>query len=298
MGLSSKQEPPELTGISIINGAQTTGSIGSIDLKKYSLNGVKVLCRVIECTNQSKIEQIVKYNNTQNEIMAWDQYSNDPEQRRLGDELKEFGFAYNRKRGFQIMGDQVGIEEVVQPLLAFHGRPQDAVRGKNDIFDSKLLYKNAFENKKGRHILLVHTLAKAVDQKRLDLKNKSNNNHLIEIEEQQLALLRHLRFKAFLIAVTSKVPEAVVGKVCDSQTVAFTANSAKNNTIVELIARWSPIVDSVLAFLMAVDEVPEFSVRLSEEIYMIRVTRSVTAFLTGSKTPSQFSGFGNIIGNA
>ncbi|HBT9057569.1 TPA: hypothetical protein MCM41_005390, partial [Klebsiella pneumoniae] len=39
-----------LEGISIINGAQTTGSIGSVqDFKK--LDGLKVLCKVIECVD-------------------------------------------------------------------------------------------------------------------------------------------------------------------------------------------------------------------------------------------------------
>jgi hypothetical protein len=67
----------QLTGISIINGAQTTGSIGSVDLKRNDLKDVRVLCRVIQCTDQQTIEDIVKYSNTQNEITTWDQYSND-----------------------------------------------------------------------------------------------------------------------------------------------------------------------------------------------------------------------------
>lgn len=67
----------ELTGISIINGAQTTGSIGSIDQKRHDITDVKVLCRIIQCSDAETIAEIVKYNNTQNEITTWDQYSND-----------------------------------------------------------------------------------------------------------------------------------------------------------------------------------------------------------------------------
>ena len=76
-----------LTGISIINGAQTTGSIGSIDPAKHDLKDVKVLCRVIESSDAETIDEIVRYNNTQNEITTWDQYSNDPEQSRISDEF-------------------------------------------------------------------------------------------------------------------------------------------------------------------------------------------------------------------
>ncbi|RVQ93950.1 AIPR family protein, partial [Klebsiella pneumoniae] len=63
-----------LEGISIINGAQTTGSIGSVqDFKK--LDGLKVLCKVIECVDSDKVKKIVQYNNTQNHITTWDHYS-------------------------------------------------------------------------------------------------------------------------------------------------------------------------------------------------------------------------------
>ena len=41
-----------LSGISIINGAQTTGSIGTVDLNKSDLKSVQVLCRIIECSDR------------------------------------------------------------------------------------------------------------------------------------------------------------------------------------------------------------------------------------------------------
>lgn len=45
-----------LEGISIINGAQTTGSIGSVqDIQK--LDGLKVLCKVIECNDADKVKK-------------------------------------------------------------------------------------------------------------------------------------------------------------------------------------------------------------------------------------------------
>ena len=133
----------------------------------------------------------MRFNNTQNAITTWDQYSNDPEQKRLADEFKELGFDYSIKRGFSGDGDQLSIDEVIQPLLAFHGRPQDAVRGKNTIFDRKQLYQNAFDGKKARHVLFVFALSKAIDEKRLALKAKSNEGTLIAVEESQLALMRN-----------------------------------------------------------------------------------------------------------
>jgi hypothetical protein len=174
LGKKDSKSGVRLTGISIINGAQTTGSIGSIDPRRHDLKDVMVLCRVIECSDAETIDEIVRYNNTQNEITTWDQYSNDPEQSRLDEEFAALGHTYIRKRGFRTTGDQIGIEEVAQPLLAFHGRYQDAIRGKNQIFERKPLYSNAFENKKARHILLVYALARAIDERRLNWKRNSS----------------------------------------------------------------------------------------------------------------------------
>ena len=103
-----------LSGMSVINGAQTTGSIGSVDLSKKTLGDVRVLCRVIESSDPGTIAEIVRFNNTQNAITSWDQYSNDPDQKRLLQEFKELGFGYNIKRGFVGAGDEITIDEVMQ----------------------------------------------------------------------------------------------------------------------------------------------------------------------------------------
>jgi hypothetical protein len=120
-----------LTGLSVINGAQTTGSIGSVDIARYDMKDLRVLCRIIKCTDPDTISEIVKYNNTQNEITTWDQYSNDAEQNRIFGEFAQLGLSYSRKRGFRSGPDVIGIEDVAQPLLAFHGKfgsEQESVR--------------------------------------------------------------------------------------------------------------------------------------------------------------------------
>ena len=76
-----------LSGMSIINGAQTTGSLGAIPLS-IDLSETNILARVIECTDIETINAIVKYNNTQNKITAWDSFSNDPIQIQLHDEFE------------------------------------------------------------------------------------------------------------------------------------------------------------------------------------------------------------------
>jgi AIPR protein len=296
----AERDGVRLTGISIINGAQTTGSIGSIDSARYDLRDVKVLCRIIECTDPETINEIVKYNNTQNEIMTWDQYANGSEQNRIESEFGELGHRYIRKRGFRTIGEKIDIEDVAQPLLAFHSRHQDANRGKNLIFDRKPLYVNAFEGKKARHILLVYSLARAIDELKLQLKDKSSAGAIIAIEEDHLSLLRNLRLKPFLIAVTARTLEAIIGRRVDPLTVAFSpaAAAASANGFVDLIARWGPIVEGILAFVATKVTAAELSVRIPEEGYLVEVAKHVSALFYASKAPERYSEFASLVADS
>ncbi|HLY44770.1 MAG TPA: AIPR family protein [Stellaceae bacterium] len=297
LGAKPSKDGVELTGISIINGAQTTGSIGSIDRRRYDLSNVKVLCRIIECTDPETIDDIVKFNNTQNEIMTWDQYANDPEQNRIEQEFAELGHVYSRKRGFRSGGNQIGIEEVAQPLLAFHGRYLDAVRGKNLIFDRRPLYSNAFESKKARHILFVYSLARAIDERRIALKTKSTDGTIIAMEEEQLALLRNLRVKAFLIAVTARTLESIIGRKVDPFTVAFTPTAAnvRNSSLVDLTARWTPLVEAVLTFVSTRVAAGQFSQKLQEEDFIIEISKQVSALLYASDAARRHTEFSALV---
>jgi AIPR protein len=286
----------DLRGISIINGAQTSGTLGSIDKTKTPLGEVKLLCRVIECSDQATINKIVQFNNTQNVITTWDRFSNDADQKRLSEEFAELGYAYNRKRGFSAQGDQIGIEQVLQPLLAFHGRPTDAVRGKAQLFVQGHLYRSAFENTKARHILFVYSLARAIDNKRLELKEKSNNGPLIAVEAKQLALLKNLNFKPFLISAIANSLETIIGTHCDSLTISFKPNDVKNTFLTDLAARWLPVVEAVLPLLTAIVEPDSFFKELSsEEGFLGQVKTKLDAMLVATGQVEKHADFSSIV---
>lgn len=284
-----------LSGLSIINGAQTTGSIGSVDITKNNLSGLSVLCRVIESSDSETIADIVRFNNTQNAITSWDQYSNDPEQKRLATEFAELGFVYNIKRGFVGMGDQLSVDEVIQPLLAFHRRPQDAIRGKNQIFDRKPLYQNAFEGKKARHVLFVYALSKAIDERRLALKVKSDQGQLIAVEEQQLAFMRNLRFKAYFLALMAATIETAIGKKCDPLTVGFAPETAKGQTLLDLAARWTPLVETLLALITALPEAGEFGSNMGNDEFFQKLTSQLNALLHASGAATKHEAFSALV---
>jgi len=238
-------------------------------------------CRIIQCNDTETISDIVKFNNTQNVIRTWDQYSNDAEQNRIEQEFKELGHAYSRKRGFRPKGELLGIEEVAQPLLAFHGYFRDAIRGKNEIFDRRRLYNFAFEGKKARHILFVYALSRAIDERRLELKKKSSESAILVVEEKQLALLRNLRFKQYFIGIVSAVFENILGRKIDPETIAFSPTAAKvaNNSLVALVASWSKIVEVVLSFVASQISAEDFSKRFGDEDILVSVAGTVGALL-------------------
>lgn len=237
-----------IDGISIINGAQTTGSIGSLD-GSIDLSKVKVLARVIECSDHKTIDEIVKYNNTQNKITTWDKFSNDPQQKRIQEEFATYGHNYSLKRGFD-NNSHLGIEVVAQPAIALEGHYQEANGGKNGVFESDKMYRTAFEDKKAKHLLFTYTIARAMDERRNELKRKQSDNSIIELELKQLVLLRNLRFKYFFISVFGKTLDVILGKNVDLGQIGYTPNYCKshNKSINDLIAEITPIISLVLTY--------------------------------------------------
>lgn len=256
--LTTKAEPVGsqiiLSGMSIINGAQTTGSIGFVDSTKHPLTDLKVMCRIIESPDSDVIARIIKYNNTQNEITTWDQYSNSAEQKRIAKEFEDLGHSYSLKRGYEASGAELGIEVVAQALVSIEGNYREANRGKNAIFDRGHLYRQAFDLKKARHILFTYALSRAVDERRIELKRKESETSIIEIEKAQLALFRNLRFKYFFISVLGACLEQILGEQVDLKEIAFQPEFARreNRSLNDLVALCLPIVSITLAHVVSV----------------------------------------------
>ncbi|MGF6182730.1 hypothetical protein ABIB42_003766 [Massilia sp. UYP32] len=237
-----------LEGISIINGAQTTGSISSAsDLE--ALSKIKVLCKIIVCNDQEKVKKIVEYNNTQNYITTWDHYSNSAEQKLLEQEFKRFGHSYSLKRGFDSASAEIGIEMVAQPLVALHGDYVSANRGKNYVFETKIVYDNAFHETKAQHLLLALAISKSVEVVKKDLNDKPAPT---DQEKQWLDFLQGLRSKNFVVAVIGGLLSNICGKPLDPGTAKFTYNESlkANNEIDALIQKWVPVTRMTLPFIV------------------------------------------------
>ena len=107
-----------LEGVSLVNGAQTTGVIGSLFSEiPESLAAARVFIQMIDLGDASEEQatQITKLSNTQNRIDGKDFASLDPNQERLRLELGLAGIQYLYKSGAKIEepGIQISLEEAI-----------------------------------------------------------------------------------------------------------------------------------------------------------------------------------------
>ncbi|MPW23521.1 hypothetical protein GCT13_44060 [Paraburkholderia sp. CNPSo 3157] len=259
-------------GISIINGAQTTGSVSSAtDLE--AIGKISVLCKVIVCNDPEKVKKIVEYNNTQNYITTWDHYSNSPEQKQLELEFSKLGHTYSLKRGFDSAAAEIGIEIAAQPLVALHGDYVSANRGKNYVFETKTVYDSAFHETKAQHLLVAVAVSKAIEHIKKELNDKATPT---EQEKTWLAFLQGLRSKNFVIAVVGALASVICGKPLNAKTVKFTYHESlrKNNEIESLVIKWVPVIKMVLPFVVqGIGE--DFAAYLDQENALKRIVDQV-----------------------
>lgn len=108
----------ELDGVSLVNGAQTTGSICAAYLEnKEQVEKAYVMIQIIDLTGVSEDTtlQITKLSNTQNRIENKDFVALDPEQERIRQELSFSHFIYLYKGGDEIsdLKKQITSDEAI-----------------------------------------------------------------------------------------------------------------------------------------------------------------------------------------
>lgn len=243
-----------LSGISIINGAQTTGSIGAIPLN-VNLSETKILTRVIECSDPETINAIVKFNNTQNKITAWDSFSNDPIQIQLQEEFKSMGYDYNIKRGFSNRESCLSVESALQPLLALSGKYKDANRSKTYLFESRSLYTEAFEHKSARNLLFaccLNTCLQVIKSENRDFVESGQPN-ISDSDKKIRNVLAVIKFKSYIIAIISESLCKLINTLSSPDRISFTPMVAKENVnnYGNLVGLIKPIVNLILPIIVS-----------------------------------------------
>ena len=139
--------------------------------------------------------------------------------------------------------------------------------------------------------MFVYTLARAIDERRLELKKKSNDGSIITMEEQQLSLFRSLRFKSFFIASMAACLESILGRKVDPETIAFKTEECKSNSLLALVAAWTPVVEAVLSLVATRIDSAKFAERASDESLVGEVSKDVSAILYASRKSLQLDTF-------
>ncbi len=238
-------------GISIINGAQTSGAIGHLTQIPEETASVQV--RFIKCTNQETLYSIVKYNNSQNRIIAPDFRSKEPVQIRLKNEFEEISnVEYIPRRGGHediIKRPINGLYSITagQALAAFHGTPQIAYHGKTKIWEDNEVYTRYFnEQTNAKHIVFAYSLQWAIETKKIQLKQKSKGNSLLEVEIPQFNFLKRRGSTFLYAAAIAKCLEIILSKQIPNY---FNLSFIENISPVAGSILWSPIIDISISFV-------------------------------------------------
>ena len=269
-------------GVSVVNGAQTTGAIHAAGLKHA--HNISVLARVIVLEDLKMISAIVSGNNTQNSIVAWDRRSNDPVQIRIKEEFLWEGVDYvhrrdsGRKPATSLFAGQVG-----QMLCAFSGDLQTAIRAKADIFESDETYKKIFPSSLSiGHIFAVQTLGWACDRVKQELKTKSDSDSMTDIEKRQLRLLDYPASKQFLIHVAGALREEIAGNKVSEPRVLELSHGSITVDGKQPVDAWVKVLKSILPIMVQNLPAEEYEVVRSTE-HTDSVSKATKGVVAGSQ---------------
>lgn len=241
----------EVTGISVVNGAQTTGSIGSLPSEPAA--DLLVPVRFVKSSDGDLLERIVRFNNLQNKVQAADFRSGDETQNRLRSEFA--GMAGVSYEGGRRGGSSDAIKRsrtslasytVGQVLTAFHGDPVAAYDKKADIWVDDTMYARVFsERTSAAHILFTYSLYDALTTRILTLRGKSRdvNAKLSTAEQKELDFLSLKGAPYLLVEVVARSLETILGKTIPNR---FGLQFKGNPSLAEAASHWNTVIDPVL----------------------------------------------------
>lgn len=245
------QDALTVTGLAVVNGAQTTGAIGNLQAAPNA--SLKVAARFYRASDQEFIEKIIRFTNSQNAIEAADFRSTDAVQRRLREEFQVIqGADYNGgRRGsagdkIQRKPDLLPSYTVGQALSAFHGDPVIAYNEKSRIWTDNESYSKVFkEETSAAHVIFVFSLLRAVEKKKQELVTKSKvEGQLTQQQLKELEFHRGPGAQFFLMSIVAAYLEVALGEPVPNR---FRLRW-QDNDLQKGIGRWQPILEIVLSF--------------------------------------------------
>ncbi len=238
------------SGISIVNGAQTTGALGTLADKPGS--DLLVPIRFIKTENPKVIDDIIRYNNSQNKVTASDFRSRDAVQRRLKQEFIEIPdteYEGGRRGGasgaIKRRPSLLPSYTVGQALAAFHGDPVLSYDKKTAIWESDALYSRLFnENTTSKHIVLACSLLRSIQDVKTNLFNKNKIGNNLTQSEQDIVSFFQMKGSIYLLmAAVADLIETILGNAVPNR---FAPEFNVNISVVTAMELWRPIVEVLL----------------------------------------------------
>jgi hypothetical protein len=257
-------------GFSIVNGAQTTGSIGT--LSAVPKPDALVPVRFIKCSDQQIISNVVRFNNSQNKITAADFRSNDRIQEKLRNEfasIRNVLYTGGRRGGSETAIARnpylIPSDSVAQALSAFHQDPTTAYNKKSQIWISDRMYSTIFNEKiTAYHIIFVYSLFLEIMEYKANMwKRFRGKEELIDTEKDSLAFLRMRGANYMLMSAISACLEVIIAKPISDR---FSLRFVQDKSPFELKANWKPIIESLISFSDQISKPTESSLKSEAEI--------------------------------
>jgi AIPR protein len=286
-------------GISIVNGAQTTGAIGT--LPKTPSPSVLVPARVVSTSNNELVYDIIQYNNSQNKVTASDFRSTDRIQKRLRDEVSAIPNA--KYEGGRRGGHKDAIERnknlmpsytVGQALAAYHQDPVTAYNLKSEIWVNDQTYARVFnDDTTGAHLVLCYSLLRAVEDAKRALVAKSKTSK--ELTEQEESLLEYFRQRGsiyLLVSAVATCTETFVGRrIGVHAKVSFSPKtSPKQGT-----QHWSEIIAIVSPFCQQLSDALSDGLKSNERAQKAISTFKSLVQATASANAEAYKRFGKLV---
>ena len=248
-----------LNGASIVNGAQTTGALGS--LSKAPDASAMVPARFVQTSSTEVIYDIIQYNNSQNKVTASDFRSTDRIQKRLREEVDAIPSA--KYEGGRRGGHKDAIERnknllpsytVGQALAAYSQDPLTAYNFKSDIWISDKTYSRFFnDDTNGPNLVFAYALLRAIEHAKQAVvtKSKADSTGLTTQESDLLSYFRHRGSTYLFVAATASCLETFVGRrITSPSKVSFGAKVSPQQATLY----WAEIVNLVSPFCQQLSE--------------------------------------------
>lgn len=284
----------KIVGLSIVNGAQTTGALGT--LAKEPLDMAMVPARFVKCNSRSIITDIIRYNNSQNSIKPADFRSNDPIQQKLREQfasIPQATYTGGRRGGADAIirrnSTLLPAETCAQALLAFHQDPTIAYNRKSQIWESDTLYARCFNDQvTATHIVFTYSLVRAIEAVKLTFVEQFKaDGELPEDQNEQLAFLTKRGSIFLMTAAVAKCLEIILGR---SLTNKFRTAFSSKVSPEQARQYWEPIIYATLPFTPQLNPAVDSSLN-ADSVRLVLTTFTQLVRSTSSANAATYASF-------